>query len=98
MVEIMMQRKLERVTFNRGAVRFPYNYDLDFEVTNRDNGFQALRSRTFLNSIFAFSENRNCSISPDTEKITTMVEARTDFLENTTIRRPRFSQFMGIQC
>lgn len=72
-------KKLDRVTFNRGAVRFPYNYDLDFEVTNRDDGFQALRSRTFLNSIFAFSENRNCSISPDTEKITSMVEARSDF-------------------
>ena len=74
-------KKLERVTFNRGAVRFPYNYDLDFEVTNRDGGFQALRSRTFLNSIFSFAENRNCSISPNTEDITAMVEQRSDVLK-----------------
>jgi len=74
-------KKLERVTFNRGAVRFPYNYDLDFEKTNRDGAFQALRSRTFLNAIFAFAENRNCSISPTTENVALMVEPRTQWLK-----------------
>jgi len=66
--------KLKSVTFSRGAVRFPYNYDLDFQEVNRAGGYQALRSRTFLNSIFSYAGNRNCSISPWTENMALMVE------------------------
>ena len=68
-------KKLKSVTFSRGAIRFPYNYDLNFEEVNRNNGYQALRSRTFLNSIFSYAGNRNCSISPFTENVASMVEA-----------------------
>tara|TARA_R110000851_G_scaffold157801_3_gene300655 strand:+ start:246 stop:1667 length:1422 start_codon:yes stop_codon:yes gene_type:complete len=65
--------EMESVTFNRGAVRFPYNYDLSFKKANNAGGFQALRSRTFLNSIMSFSKNINTSISPHTENILSMV-------------------------
>ena len=68
-------KELKSVTFSRGAIRFPYNYDLNFEEVNRASGYQALRSRTFLNSIFSYAGNRNCSISPFTENIANMVVA-----------------------
>lgn len=68
------EKKMNEVSFNRGAVRYPFNYDLNFEKSNTAGCFQALRSREFLNAIYDFSDNRNCSISPHTEDIATMVE------------------------
>lgn len=68
------EKKMKEVSFNRGAVRFPFNYDLNFEKANSAGCFQALRSREFLNALYDFSDNRNCCISPHTEDVATMVE------------------------
>jgi len=70
---------VNKIDFNRGAIRFPLQYSLDETKANRAGCFQALRSRYFLNSIFPYAKNKKCAISPESEDVQTMVEARTDF-------------------
>ncbi len=64
--------KMEELTINRGAIRYPSNYSINMSKTNKDNSFQALRSRNFLNSIYPYSDLRNTLISPFTEDIGSM--------------------------
>ena len=64
---------MDEITINRGAIRYPANYCTQMDKRNRDGGYQALRSRNFINSIFSYSNNRNCLISPYTESITSMI-------------------------
>lgn len=71
--------KINKIDFNRGAVRYPLQYSVDEKQANRANAFQALRSRYFLNAIYPYAKNKKCSISPDSEYVHQMVEKRTDY-------------------
>lgn len=75
------EKEMKEVTFNKGSVRFPYMYNLNFEKSNAAGSYQALRSRTFLNSVYNYSGNINSLISPYTENVTSMVEQRSDALK-----------------
>jgi len=74
------EAKIKEVTFNKGSVRFPFLYSLNFEQSNRDDCYQALRSRIFLDSIASYADNMSCSMSPHTENVETMVEQQTEIL------------------
>ena len=63
---------MDELTINRGAIRYPSNYSINMDKTNRDGSFQALRSRNFLNSIYPYASLRNTLISPYTEDIGSM--------------------------
>lgn len=68
--------KIKQYNINRGAIRFPNNYVVDETDINKENGFQALRSRFYLDSIFPYVYNKHCLISPVSEGLTQMVKAR----------------------
>ena len=70
---IYSELEMDEITINRGAIRYPANHCTQMDKTNRDGSYQALRSRNFINSIFSYSNNRNCLISPYTESITSMI-------------------------
>ena len=70
---------IKRYNFNRGAVRYPANYEVNEVDANRDDVFQAFRSRKYLNAIFPYAMMENAVISPDTEKLKDLVDLRTDF-------------------
>ena len=74
------EAKMKEITFNKGSVRFPFMYSLNFEQSNRDDCYQALRSRTFIDSIASYADNMSCSMSPHTEDVKLMVEPRTELL------------------
>ena len=68
--------KIKQYNVNRGAIRFPNSYIVDETDINKEtNGFQTLRSRLYLDSIFPYVYNRHCLISPVSEGLSQMVEA-----------------------
>lgn len=73
------------ITFNRGNVRYPNKYEIDERTVNgqkdKNDNFQAVRSRHYLNSIAPYYNNENIMISPETEQIKYMVTPRTDPLK-----------------
>lgn len=71
--------EINKIDFNRGAVRYPLQFSVDESKANRAGAFQALRSRYFLNAIYPYAQNKHCSISPDSEDVHRMVERRTDY-------------------
>lgn len=75
------EAKIKQYTLNRGAIRYPSNYEVNERKANDDGVFQSFRSRKYLNSIFPYYLNKNCLISPESEAVGTIVEARTNWLK-----------------
>jgi hypothetical protein len=66
--------RIKQYNTNRGAVRFPNLYPVDeTDINQEPNGFQTLRSRLYLDSIFPYVYNRRCLISPVSEGLAQMV-------------------------
>ncbi len=72
---------LQIVTHNRGSMRYPNAYEVDERAANKDGSFQAIRSRLYLNAIAPYYNNKHVLISPTTENLTNMVDARTNDLK-----------------
>jgi hypothetical protein len=73
--------RIKQYNTNRGAVRFPNLYPVDETDINKEpNGFQTLRSRLYIDSIFPYVYNRRCLISPVSEGLAQMVAAPTSAL------------------
>lgn len=67
--------RIKQYNVNRGAIRFPNSYPVDETDINKEpNGFQTLRSRLYLDSIFPYVYNKHCLISPVSEGLSQMVE------------------------
>jgi len=67
---------VKQYTVNRGAIRYPNNYSVDEAKLNKVNSFQTLRSRQYLDAIYPFALNKKCLISPESEQLDYMVDAR----------------------
>ena len=73
--------RIKQYNTNREAVRFPNLYPVDETDINKEpNGFQTLRSRLCIDSIFPYVYNRRCLISPVSEGLAQMVAAPTSAL------------------
>lgn len=68
--------KINQYTINRGAVRYPNNYSVDESEINKEESFQTLRSRQYLNAIRPFFLNKKSLISPSSEQLNYMVDPR----------------------
>lgn len=75
------EAKIKQYVNNRGAVRYPANYEVNERRANTDGVFQAFRSRKYLGSIFPYYKMNNCLISPDSEELTSVVKARSNWLK-----------------
>ena len=73
--------KLKRYNINRGSIRFPLYYAIDETNANKNDVYQTIRSREYLNSIVPYDKISSSLISPDTEKRSEMVMARTNWLK-----------------
>ena len=70
-----------RYNINRGSIRFPLYYAIDETNANKNDVYQTIRSREYLNSIVPYDKISSSLISPDTEKRSEMVMARTNWLK-----------------
>jgi hypothetical protein len=60
--------RIKQYNVNRGAIRFSNSCPVDETDINKEpNGFQTLRSRLYLDSIFPYVYNKHCLISPVSE-------------------------------
>jgi hypothetical protein len=75
------EARIKQYNVNRGAIRFPNSYTVDETDINKEpNGFQQLRSRLYLDSIFSNAYNKHFLISPVSEGLSQMVQKPGDNL------------------
>ena len=76
-----VEARIKRYDINRNEQKFPLTYAVDETNANRNNVFQTIKSREYLNSIVPYDKITSSLISPDSENRTEMVMARTNWLK-----------------
>ena len=61
---------LNEIRFNRGATMYPLTFPIRERTINNSGGFEALRSRHFLNSIAGYARLTHSTISAQSEALT----------------------------
>ena len=72
------ETNINKTQFMRGAVKYPLEFAIDETRQNQDSVFDSLRSRQFLNAITSYNKLTHTTISPVSEGLTDMAEARSD--------------------
>ena len=78
--ELNVDKDINQFSFNRGAVKYPLSYNVDEGKSNRNNVYDVLRSRLFLDAVQSYGLLTHSCISPFTQGVNDMVSKRENWL------------------